>query len=78
LSHTDPGVANWLDTGGHHQGPMIFRWVRAQDAPVPTVRTGTVDEIVRTLPVGTVRVDEAERRATIARRRAAVRRRFPR
>ena len=78
VSHTDPGVANWLDTAGHRQGPMIFRWLRAQGAPVPTTRMVGVDELERTLPPGTVRVDPAQRRATIARRRASVRKRFPR
>jgi hypothetical protein len=78
VSHTDPGVANWLDTAGHSQGPMIFRWLRAQGAPVPTTRVVSVDEVEKALPSGTVRVDPAQRRATIARRRVAVRRRFPR
>ena len=78
VAHTDPGVANWLDTAGHRQGPMIFRWVRAQGAPVPTTRLVTVDELTGTFLAGTARVDKAQRRATIARRRTAVRRRFPR
>ncbi len=33
-----PGVANWLDTAGNHHGAMIFRWLRAAGAPVPSVR----------------------------------------
>jgi hypothetical protein len=78
VSHTDPGVANWLDTARHCQGPMIFRWLRAQGAPVPTTRVVAVDELAATLPAGTARVNQAQRRAIIARRRAAVRRRFPR
>jgi hypothetical protein len=78
VSHTDPGVANWLDTAGHRQGPMIFRWLRAQGAPVPTVRMTTIDHVVGALPAGTARVDPAQRRAIVGRRRAAVRRRFPR
>jgi hypothetical protein len=78
VSRHDPGVANWLDTAGHRQGPMIFRWLRAQSAPVPTVHVVGFDELAATLPPATVRVDNTQRRATIARRRAAVRRRFPR
>ena len=38
VAHSDPGVANWLDTAGNHQGAMIFRWLRADGAPVPTTR----------------------------------------
>ncbi len=78
VSDKDPGVANWLDTAGHRQGPMIFRWLRAQSAPVPTTRVVSFDELATALPARTTRVDQTTRRALIARRRAAVRRRFPR
>ena len=53
VSHTDPGVANWLDTAGNRQGPMIFRWVRAQGAPVPTTRVVSVAKIDAALPAHT-------------------------
>jgi hypothetical protein len=78
VSHTDPAVANWLDTAGHRQGPAIFRWLRADGAPVPVTRVVAVDEVLRALPAGTARVGPDERRAVIAGRRAGVRRRFRR
>jgi hypothetical protein len=78
VAHTDPGVANWLDTGGNHHGAMIFRWLRAEDAPVPTVRLVPVTELDRVLPADTPRVDAAGRREILEARRAAVQRRFPR
>ncbi len=78
VAHSDPGVANWLDTAGHRLGPVIFRWLRARGAPVPRTRVVALSELAAALPAGTVRVDAAQRRAVIARRRAAVRRRFPR
>jgi hypothetical protein len=78
VAQRDPGVANWLDTAGQRQGPMIFRWLRADGAPVPATRTVAFDELDRILPAGTARVDADQRRRTIAGRRAAVRRRFPR
>ncbi|HXQ75747.1 MAG TPA: DUF1214 domain-containing protein [Acidimicrobiales bacterium] len=74
----DPGVANWLDTAGNHQGAMIFRWLRAADAPVPSTTVVKTAEVLGALPPGTATVDAAARAATLARRRAAVRRRFPR
>jgi hypothetical protein len=74
----DPGVANWLDTAGNGQGAMIFRWLRAADAPVPSTRVVKVADLAAALPPGTARVDPAARAALLARRRAAVRRRFPR
>jgi hypothetical protein len=78
LAGRDPGVANWLDTAGNGQGAMIFRWLRAADAPVPATRLVTMADLASVLPAGTVRVDAATRAATMARRRSAVRRRFPR
>ena len=35
IAHHDPGVANWLDTAGHSEGPIILRCVRTETAPVP-------------------------------------------
>ena len=29
----DPGVGNWLDTGGRLEGTITLRWVLAGDAP---------------------------------------------
>jgi hypothetical protein len=36
ISPTDPGTANWLDTGGRREGYMIVRWVLADNPPHPT------------------------------------------
>ena len=36
ISPTDPGVPNWLDTGGRREGYMIVRWVLADRPPHPT------------------------------------------
>jgi hypothetical protein len=74
----EASVAFWLDTGGNHHGAMIFRWLRAEDAPVPTVRLVPVTELDRVLPADTPRVDAAGRREILEARRAAVQRRFPR
>ena len=34
----DPGLPNWLDSGGRHEGFMLLRWVLAEDVPDPTCR----------------------------------------
>ena len=78
VAHHDPGVANWLDTAGHGQGAMIFRWLRAAGAPVPATRVVAFSDLAGALPPDTARVDPETRAAIIARRRSAVRRRFPR
>ncbi|MFM7061689.1 MAG: DUF1214 domain-containing protein [Actinomycetes bacterium] len=30
VADRDPGVPNWLDTAGHHQGYVMFRWLRSE------------------------------------------------
>lgn len=37
LSHQDPGVVNWLDTGGSRYGMLIGRWYRCSSTPTPDV-----------------------------------------
>ena len=78
VAHRDPGVTNWLDTAGNHHGAMIFRWLRAADAPVPEVKVVELVELDRHLPPATARIDEASRRGALEARYDAVRRRFPR
>ncbi len=45
ISPTDPGVPNWLDTGGRREGYMIVRWVLADDPPHPTCELVPVGEL---------------------------------
>ena len=78
VAHQDPGVANWLDTAGHSEGPIILRCVRTDTAPVPTTRLVPFDRLDEELPTGTRRVTPDERAATIDVRRRAVSRRFAR
>lgn len=35
LAHADPGPTwpNWLETAGHRQGGMLFRWIGADEHP---------------------------------------------
>jgi len=78
VAHQDPGVANWLDTAGHSEGPIILRCVRTESAPVPTTRVVPFDRLDAELPADTRRVSPGERAAAIDIRRKAVSRRFPR
>src|SRR6185437_7745311 len=41
----DPGVANWLDTAGFSNGPMILRCVRTATAPTPSARVVSFDDV---------------------------------
>ncbi|MFT5443579.1 MAG: hypothetical protein ACI8W3_002629 [Myxococcota bacterium] len=38
VAHSDPGVPNWIETAGHAQGTMCFRWIRANEHPQPQCR----------------------------------------
>jgi hypothetical protein len=78
VAHQDPGVANWLDTAGHSQGPIILRCVRTETAPVPTVSVVPFDRLAEELPSDTRWVAARERASAIDIRRKAVSRRFAR
>jgi hypothetical protein len=76
LCDRDPGVANWLDTAGHSNGPIILRCVRTATAPTPSTRVVAFDDIHASLPSGTATVTAEERASILAARRSAVRERF--
>ena len=78
LCDGDPGVANWLDTAGHSNGPIILRCVRTETAPTPTTRVVPFGTIHAELPPDTTKVTPEERRSVLAARRRAVRKRFER
>jgi len=45
VSAVNPGVDNWIDTCGHARGTMCWRWIRAEEPPVPTTRVVNVDSL---------------------------------
>lgn len=69
LSHTDPGIANWLDTGGHRYGMLIGRWYRCSGHPTPLVTRVKFADLPTRLSEHAVRIDEADRREALRRRR---------
>jgi len=78
LCADDPGVANWLDTAGYSNGPIILRCVRTKTAPTPTTRVVPFDDIRAELPSETTTVTADERASILAARRCAVHERFGR
>lgn len=38
VSHTDPGVPNWVETAGHTMGTMCWRWIGADEHPLLKTR----------------------------------------
>ncbi|MFN8024907.1 MAG: hypothetical protein U0W40_00710 [Acidimicrobiia bacterium] len=81
IAADDPGVWNWLDTGGLAAGMFAIRWQPVAPATTPdgaVVRAEVVafDRLADALPGGTHSCDGDERRAQLAARRAAYDRRF--
>lgn len=69
LAADDPGVANWLDTGGRSEGMLTFRCAWADNRPEPVARVVAAADLARELP-DSPRLTPAERRAQIAAREA--------
>ncbi|MEZ4217712.1 MAG: DUF1214 domain-containing protein [Myxococcota bacterium] len=76
VAHADPGAPNWLDTGGHRDGLLTFRWFWPRSDPSPTTRVARLDEVDALLPQGSPRVGPDERRRDVARRKAHLAWRF--
>ena len=71
LSHTDPGVHNWLDTGGFSEGTIFGRWTQCDTAPLPDLKKVKLSEVRDHLPSDTPRISEQERRKALSERRLA-------
>jgi len=76
ISAKDPGVANWLDTAGHSEGPALIRWLECDAGPRPTTQKVALDEVRKALPESTARVTPEQRAQIVERRRAHVARRY--
>lgn len=69
LSHRDPGITNWLDTGGNLYGMMIGRWYRCSSLPLPLITKVKFAELAERLPDAVVRISEAQRAEALRKRR---------
>lgn len=82
ISATDPGVHNWLDTGGLHRGTMMLRWqalppeTRITEHAVREVRVVELDHLAAVLPADMVRVSPETRRQQYAERTRAYAHRY--
>ena len=81
IAHRDPGVPNWLDTGGHREGFMAPRWAYSEtpaEAQWPSISAQKVAfaDIRKHLPKSTAVVTAEQRREQIAIRQRHVQRRF--
>lgn len=68
VSHRDPQVYNWLDTGGWPTGGIMWRWNNASEYPVPSVRKVKFKDIFHYLPKDTEKLSIELRRELISKR----------
>lgn len=47
IAAEDPGVPNWLDTGGRREGKALLRWCLAPGAPNPSCRIVQIDSLAQ-------------------------------
>jgi hypothetical protein len=80
ISPTDPGVANWVSTGGLNQGTISIRFqdldTDSDDLPTVSSQVVSLDELPNVVPPETVYVDAEERRQDIEERQAGFNNRF--
>ena len=80
VSHTDPGIANWLDTTGQPEGYMAIRWAYPSkpmdNLPWATAKKVPLAEVRQHLPADTRLVTPEERCHAIAIRQEHVQRRY--
>jgi hypothetical protein len=78
VSSVDPGVVNWLDTGGRPQGLCTLRWFwpDVDQEPTPTARVVKLGEVQGELDPGARLMSPGERRAELAARRSHLAWRF--
>ena len=78
VSPVDPGVANWLDTGGRPQGRCTLRWFwpAGEEGPAPVARVVKVADLGAHLAADATRVAPAERAEELRARQAHLAWRF--
>lgn len=72
IAMNDPGVPNWLDTGGNSEGAIMLRWTEASSGPAPILRLINLAELRSHLPPETLFVSPEERDAQLRLRRRGV------
>ncbi len=76
IARSDPGVPNWLDTAGHREGVIVYRYHKPESNPLPTTRLVKLSELRSVLPADTPEVTMGERAEEVRRRREHKRRRW--
>lgn len=81
LSNQDPGIHNWLDAGGLHDGILLVRWELLPEGvqinkAVREIRVVKLSNLAAALPAAVTRIDAAQRQQWLAQRRKSYERRL--
>jgi hypothetical protein len=76
LSNQDPGIQNWLDAGGLHDGILLVRWELLAgavpvDKAVREIRVVKLANLAAALPAAATHIGAAQRQQWLAARRKA-------
>jgi hypothetical protein len=77
IAHADPGVQNWIDTSGHPEGMLQYRYIWTKNRPEPSVRIVPFAEARAALPADTPDFGPEARRRALAIRHRHLQRREP-
>lgn len=72
ISQQDPGLPNWLNPMGRHEGLLALRNYHSKSFKDPTAKLINVAELQRHLPAQAELVSEQTRAAAVSRRRPAI------
>jgi hypothetical protein len=78
VAPSDPGVPNWLDSGGYRQGAIQLRWNECSSQPVPSVTKVPLANVHKHLAADTPTItpDRREHSLRLRRQGAQLRRRW--
>jgi Protein of unknown function (DUF1214) len=69
IARRDPGVPNWLDTGGYAEGVIQGRWNVCDSSPVPKARLVKLADLRNVLPKETATMTPQQRDVVLRERR---------
>lgn len=72
IARNDPGVPNWLDTGGNYEGAIMLRWTEASSGPAPALTVLDRADLPAYLPADTPHISHDERESQLRARRRSV------
>lgn len=68
ICHKDPGIANWLDAGGHRKGLVAMRYYLSNTQPIPYMKRVPFSALISELPEETCKVTPEQRLNTLQER----------